>query len=1081
MKKVIIGSAFALAAFAVSAVTPLWLRDVKISPDGKSIAFTYKGDIYTVPVNGGTATRLTTQSTYETTPVWSPDSKSIAFRSDRNGNFDVFIMPAAGGSAKRLTTNSANEIPEAFTPDGKYVLFSASIQDPVKSVQFPSGRFTELYKVSVNGGKSEQVTAAVIEMPSLSKDGSWMVYQDNKGMEDEWRKHHTSSVTRDIWKYDIKAGKYTNLTNRGGEDRNPVLGEDDKTVYFLSERDGKSMNVYSFDIASPDKVTQLTNFKTNPVRFLSRASNGVMAFGYDGEIYTLSKDNKVSKVAIDIVVDETPQIDRINSKPQSLSVSPDGKQIAFTSRGDVFVASVDYSSVKQITHTPEAESHVCWSPDGKKLVYTSQRNNQLNIYTAEMKHDDPYFSVATTIEEKPLFSVKDKTERCCPEYSPDGKKIAYIQDRDKIMILDVASGKSRQLTDGSTVPYKTTPSGFAYSWSPDGKWILTEVVDRKHAPYTDVAIINVETGEIHNLTQSGYTDGNPRWALGGNAIIYQSECYGMRNHASWGSQDDVFAIFLNREAYDKFLLSEEDNEIYKEEQKKKDKAEKEKSDNDKDKKSEKKDNENKVKDIVVELDNIDYRRVRLTDFSSNIADMIMTKDGETLYFITAVDTSYDLWKINLRKNETKQVSKKVGYAGLDMDKDGKIYLLGRSIKKLDPKSDKLTSISFSTKQDIDLAAERAFMFDYVTREEGARFYNTNMHGVDWEKMTDSYRKFLPHINNNYDFAEMLSEMLGELNVSHTGGRYYSTPAKTADNTASFGLLYDLTYTGEGLKVDEIITGGPFDKSWTKLTPGAIITKINGQEINSDSDHSAIFNNIAGKKTLVTFTLPADGSSVEEVIVPVTKGVERKLMYKRWVHKRAEDVDRWSNGRLGYVHIASMSDDSFRPIYADILGKYNDREGIVIDIRNNGGGRMHEDIEVLFSGKKYLTQVARGKASCDMPSRRWNKPSIMVQCEACYSNAHGTPWVYKHMGLGKLVGMPVPGTMTSVNWVTMQDDSLVFGIPMIGYQLEDGSYLENKQLEPDVLVPANPADVMAGEDAQLHKAVETLLKDLDSKK
>ncbi|MEE0979129.1 MAG: S41 family peptidase, partial [Muribaculaceae bacterium] len=187
------------------------------------------------------------------------------------------------------------------------------------------------------------------------------------------------------------------------------------------------------------------------------------------------------------------------------------------------------------------------------------------------------------------------------------------------------------------------------------------------------------------------------------------------------------------------------------------------------------------------------------------------------------------------------------------------------------------------------------------------------------------------------------------------------------------------------------------------------------------------------------------------------------------------------GRLGYVHIKQMNDGSYRPVYADVLGKYNDREGIVIDIRHNGGGRLHEDIEVFFSGKKYLTQVVRGKETCDMPSRRWNKPSIMVQCEACYSNAHGTPWVYKTMGLGKLVGMPVPGTMTSVNWVTMQDPSMVFGIPVVGYKTAEGNYLENSQLEPDVMVPTNPANVINGDDIQLKTAVETLLKDLDAKK
>ncbi|MDE5972581.1 MAG: peptidase S41, partial [Muribaculaceae bacterium] len=215
--------------------------------------------------------------------------------------------------------------------------------------------------------------------------------------------------------------------------------------------------------------------------------------------------------------------------------------------------------------------------------------------------------------------------------------------------------------------------------------------------------------------------------------------------------------------------------------------------------------------------------------------------------------------------------------------------------------------------------------------------------------------------------------------------------------------------------------------------------------------------------------------------PITLGAMCSLCYDRGVAARAADVDSLSGGRLGYVHIRSMSDDSFRRIYTDILGKYNDREGIVIDTRFNGGGRMHEDIEILFSGEKYLTQVVRGVDVCDMPSRRWNKPSIMIQGEANYSNAHGTPWVYKTRGLGKLVGMPVPGTMTSVNWVTLQDPTMYFGIPVIGYRTADGSYLENKQLEPDVKVANTPARLAAGIDDQLRVAVDELLREIDSKK
>jgi tricorn protease len=265
-----------------------------------------------------------------------------------------------------------------------------------------------------------------------------------------------------------------------------------------------------------------------------------------------------------------------------------------------------------------------------------------------------------------------------------------------------------------------------------------------------------------------------------------------------------------------------------------------------------------------------------------------------------------------------------------------------------------------------------------------------------------------------------------------------------------------------------------------MTAGVIIEKINGEEITADTDYCLLLNNRANKKTLVSLYNPQTKERWEEVILPIGNSAFNSLLYKRWVKGRAADVEKWSNGRLGYVHITSMDDASFRNVYSDILGKYNHCDGIVIDTRFNGGGRLHEDVEILFSGKKYLTQVVRGQESCDMPSRRWNKASIMVQCEANYSNAHGTPWVYKFKEMGKLVGAPVPGTMTSVSWEKMQDPSLTFGIPIVGYRTAEGTYLENDQLEPDIHVLNDPATVVKGEDTQLKVAVETLMKDLGLK-
>lgn len=1084
MKKLLTCLALSLVAASSYAATPLWLRDVQISPDGTEIAFCYKGDIYKVPSNGGTATQLTTQASYECSPIWSPDSKQIAFASDRNGNFDLFVMSADGGAARRLTTHSASEIPSTFTTDGNYILFSASIQDPANSALFPTSAMTELYKVPVTGGRTEQVLGTPAEMVCFDKSGKTFLYQDRKGFEDEWRKHHTSSITRDVWLYDSENGKHTNLTAHAGEDRNPVFAPDGQTVYFLSERDGSTFNVYSFPISSPQSLKTVTHFKTHPVRFLSMGSNGTLCYTYDGEIYTQKQGDKPQKVKIDIIRDDQNTIADLNfsNGATSATVSPDGKQVAFIVRGEVFVTSADYNTTKQITHTPAREAGLTFSPDNRTLAYASERNGNWELYMAKIaRKEEANFPNATAIEEEVLLP-SDKTERTYPQFSPDGKELAFIEDRNRLMVLNLETKKVRQVTDGST--WFSTGGGFDYSWSPDGKWFTLEFIGNRHDPYSDIGMVSAQGGKIINLTNSGYTSGSPRWVLDGNAILFITERYGMRAHASWGSLNDVMLVFMNQDAYDKFRLSKEDYELQKElEKEQKDTTETKKNDkkkgDNKEKSEEKK--EEKVKDIVVELNNIEDRIVRLTPNSSDLGSAIITKDGETLYYLSAFEGGYDLWKMNLRKKDTKLLHKMdAGWANMEMDKDGKnLFLLGsNTMQKMGTDSESLKPISYQAHMKMDLAAERDYMFNHVYKQEQKRFYNLNMHGIDWDAMTKAYRKFLPHIDNNYDFAELLSEYLGELNVSHTGGRF--RPQLKGDATATLGLLYDWNHNGKGLLISEVVEKGPFDHARSKVKAGNIIEKIDGQEITPESDYSVLLNGKARKKTLVTLYNPQTKERWEEVVVPVSNGVMSDLLYARWVKQRAADVDKWSNGRLGYVHIESMGDDSFRSVYSDILGKYNNREGIVIDTRFNGGGRLHEDIEILFSGKKYFTQVVRGREACDMPSRRWNKPSIMVQCEANYSNAHGTPWVYSHQKIGKLVGMPVPGTMTSVSWETLQDPTLVFGIPVIGYRLPDGSYLENSQLEPDIKVANSPETVVKGEDTQLKAAVDELLKEIDGK-
>ena len=1071
MKKLIFSVALLSAALSASAEEhPLWMRYPAISPDGTTIAFAYKGDLYSVSVNGGEARQLTTHAAFDSHPVWSPDSKKIAFQSNREGSLDIFVIDAKGGAPTRLTTNSGSETPIAFA-DNDHVLYSASLQPTAQSIIFGDNTFPQVYKVSTKGGRPELFSTLTMENISIAKNGD-ILYHDKKGYEDPWRKHQKSPIARDIW---LKSnGKFTKQTTLAGEDRSPVWTSDEKSFFYLSEQDG-TFNIYRRSLnSSSDK--QITHHKGNPVRFLTASSADLLCYGYDGEIYTVKEGGEPQKVNISITTDnDAPSLVRqIKSwGATEISVSPDAKEVAFVMHGDVYVTSVEYTTTKRITDTPQQERDLSFSPNGRALVYAAERNGVWQIYQSKIKNEkEKNFTYATDIEEEQL--VKTGVTSQYPQYSPDGKEVAFFEDRAALRIINLKSKEIRTVLDGKYV-YSYSDGDIAFEWSPDSKWLLSTYIGNGGWNNQDIALVKADGKEVHNLTNSGYSDSNGKWVLDGKAMLFQSDRAGYRSHGSWGAEDDAYIMFFDLDAYNRFNMSKEEIELADANKDEKEKKEEAKKKADEKQKKTGKIEVEKVKPLELDIENCRDRIVRLTANSSHMGDAVLSKDGDKLYYQAAFEDDYDLWQHDLKDGSTKLVMKGVGQGNLQTDKDVKNLFIcnGSSIKKVDLSGFSTKDISFEANFNYKPAEERQYLFDHIWRQVKDKFYDPKIHGVDWEGYRKTYEKFLPYINNNFDFQEMLSEMLGELNASHTGARYYAS--NSALTTANLGVFFEPQYQGDGLKIQEIIKRGPFDVKNTGVTAGSIIESIDGEEIKAGMDYFPLLDGKVGKNVRLGIR-NAKGKKMEVTVKAISQGKLNNLLYKRWVDRNRAFVDSISGGRIAYVHVKAMDSESFRTVYSELLSDKNrNRDAVIVDERHNGGGWLHDDLCTLLNGKQYQEFVPHGKVVGRDPFNKWVKPSCVMICENDYSNGHGFPWVYKELGIGKLIGAPVAGTMTAVWWETLMDNTLVFGIPQVGCRDMRGVFGENTQLNPDIEVYNSPEDFINGHDTQLERAVKEMMK------
>jgi tricorn protease len=1046
----------------------LWMRNPAISPDGHWIAFEYKGDIFKVSSDGGTAIALTMTADYENYPVWSHDGKKIAFASNRHGNFDVYVMSADGGTATRLTYNSAPDIPSDFTPDNKDIIFGTARNDIYTSVRFPlTNLFMKLYKVPVNGGRSIMINSAGTEHTHFNRDGSEIIFQDRKGYESEQRKHERASVTRDIWTYNFKSKKYTKLTQFNGNDLEPVWGNGD-TFYYLSEKNDDNLNVYQATLAHPEQLTELTHYKKNPVRGLSSSQNGTLCYTHSGGIYTLKPGQQPQMVSVRIQADFAQQATHTlsvqNKDISEMALSPNGKEVAFVYRGDIYATSVNGHTTKRLTNTPYQERMIEFSPDGRSLIYSVEKNGSWDIDQLHIVNDsEPYFYVSTELTNKPVIATsKDEFQ---PRYSPDGKKIAYLEERNILKVFNTETHKSvTVIPEGVNWSYRDGDQYF--TWSPDSKWILADSNEGTFVR-SEVDLIKADgTGKRIDLTQSGFSDGLPKWGMDGKMMVWISNREGMKN-LSRGSQGDVYAMFFNQKVYDQYNLSKEDFDLLKEEEKKDTSKAKEK----------KKDN----KPLTLNLENLDSRTKRLTINSSILSDFILTKDGEKLYYLAKYDKGFDLWQTEPRTHETKILahlnSRRGGSLAMDKDSKNLFVLSGGHISKISIASGHAKPLAINANMDWNAAGERAYILKHAWMQVKKKLFDPKLQGVDWDYYYNHYKQYLPAINNDYDFSNLLSEFLGELDVSHTGC-YFRPHFDNPDRTASLGMLYDQTKGGNGLYVEDILVGGPMDNAKNKVKPGDILEKIDGTQITGQFDWAKLLNHKAGKFTRLSFYDPQTKNQWDEVIKPISKGEEHQLMYKRWVHTMTTMTDKLSHGKIGYVHVKGMNDPSYRNVFGKVLGENFNKKALIVDTRFNGGGWLHDHLVTFLSGKLYMKFAPQGHLLPGGESMdKWDKPSCVLMSQSNYSDAFMFPFIYKELGIGKLIGMPVPGTGTAVWWENQIDPSLTFGMPMVASKATGADhYTENHQLEPDIRVPNPYNKILHGQDPQLKAAVQEMLKE-----
>ncbi|MDW8291084.1 MAG: DPP IV N-terminal domain-containing protein [Armatimonadota bacterium] len=1033
-----------LATHCLAQTTIRFARYPAPSPDGKQIAFSWQGDLWLASSAGGEAKRLTVHEGYDFAPIWSPDGTKIAFTSDRYGNDDVFVLHLRDGAVQRLTHWSGRDRALGWTPDGKAVLFESTRDWE------PYGAEPSLYVAPLAGGTPYRLHNVTGTPAALSPDGEMVAFvrRDSSW----WRKGYKGSATGDLWLHALKTGRFTRLTQTDTPDTHPMWSPDGKTLYFLSERDG-TYNLWAMHLASKS-AKQLTRYRDDGVRFPHIARNGsLIAYEQGMDLCTLNPATGEIRIlnltapAADVRQPQGFWQQLRGGDVSEFAVAPNGKEVAFVVRGEVFVTRYpEGGPARRLTETVEPEYDLAWSPDSKSLVFASERGGTTSLYL--VTSDDPD-------EPRLRRTARLKTERLTrspqpdtsPVFSPDGKKLAFRRGNGDLMLLDMEKREERTLLRHWNLG--------RFVWSPDSRWLAFEQEDNEYN--SDIYLLSIEEGKPVNISRHPNNDTNPSWSADGRAIAFLSQ----RD----GRTFNICYLFLRKADDEKSKADWQDEEDAR---------------HDAPKKPEEKPKDPKEREpIQIDFEDIHDRVRQVTRYVGGVQELALSPDGKKIAFRSNYQGQSDLYVIDWDGgNERRLTTGGASPTDIRWSADGnQLTFLSRGrISRIPASGGSVQSTDFTAQMRVDLAAEREYIYDAVWRTMAQVFYDERFHGTNWEAMRGKYRAYLPHVSEERDFSAVVYMMLGELNSSHVGFTPRQTSHPESTETGMLGVVWANTRDGEGLLIEQVIPNTPAVRSDVNLKPGERVLAVNGRRITPTTEVWQLLNGTVGEKTELLVRAP-DGKERTVTLRPISPADFRRARYEAWVKRNQKWVEEKTGGELGYVHIQGMGElnvyEFIRQLHAVAYGK----KGLIIDVRFNGGGWTTDYLLAILMARRHAYTLPRGGEpgypQDRLPLYVWTKPIAVLCNERSFSNAEIFTHAIKTLKRGPVIGMPTAGGVISTGRRSLIDGSSVATPGRGWFTIDKGVNMEGNGAVPDHLVEDLPEDMAAERDRQLEKAVEVL--------